>query len=460
MATPDPPRWQPWQIAVWAVLALVAAAVFGPRFVGMFRPPNDGFYDFSQEWLSARNYYTGDPVYSPQAEAVKRHMARPPANAENLLPWNAHPPAAVLLALPFGRVEDYATAHYYWNLATFPLYLLAVLVILAAVRAVRWYAVFPVVVLTLVSFPVVLNLMQGQLNFVLAPLLALAWWADRRDHQLLAGLALGLAAGLKLFPGFLFIYFLFAGRWRALAAGLAAALAVNAVAWAVFGTEAFTTYVRQVMPGVLDFQSSWRNVSLNGFWQRLYDPRPEDKIVALRESPQLARGLALASQLFVAAVAALVALRAKTPATRDRAVAVGVFGMLLASPVAWTHYFVLLAIPVAVLWVRLRGWPRWAFWPLIVPLWLPENFFALLALGPEQARLLINRQHAPIGAATNLAALSAFTYVLLALFLLATLVRDPAPEPAPEPLPAPPDADLPADVQRVDRRLFGHIGND
>jgi len=450
-----------WKIAIWAVLALLVGAVLGPRFVEMFRPPADGFYDFSQEWLSARNYFTGSPVYSPQLDAVKRHTGRVPPDPDNLLPWNAHPPASILLALPFGQVTDYPTAHHYWNLATFPLFLLGLLIILRALEVrLRWYSVFPAIVLILVSAPVFSNLGQGQMNFVLLPLIALAWWADRRDYQLLAGLALGLAAGLKLFPAFLFLYFLFAGRWWALAMGLLTVVAVNGAAWIVFGTEAFTTYVRQVLPSLLDFQSSWRNVSLNGFWLRIYNPQPHEKIVAFKQLPQLAQGLSLASQLIVAAITALLALRAKTPVTRDRAIAVGVIGILLASPIAWAHYFVLLAIPVGILWAHLRGWLRWVFWLVIIPFWLPENFFAALAVGAEQAKLMINRGHDPIPATTNLVALSAFTYLLLALFALATLITDQVPQPVPEPLSVDPDSDIPVDDQRVDRRLFGRIGDD
>jgi hypothetical protein len=463
-SVPDNPerRTPPtWKIAVWAALALVVVPVFGPRFVAMFHPPPGYFMDFSQEWLSARNYFTGSPVYSPQIDAMKRHTGQVPKNPEDMLPWNAHPPASVLLGLPFGQVTDYATAHYYWNLATYPLFLAGLAVVAFSLGTpVRWWAVFPAVVLILVSGPVFVHLGLGQLNFVLLPLLAVAWAADRRGHQVLAGAALGLAAGLKLFPAFLFLYFLFGRRWTALAAGVVAVVLTNAVAWAVFGTDAFTTYVREVMPSLMNYRSSWRNVSLTGFWYRLYDPQPHEKIVPLMVLPKVAPVAALASQLVVTAVVAWFAWRSRTPIGRDRAFAVAVFGMLLASPIAWTHYFVLLAVPVGILWAHLpRGWPRWAFWPLIVPLWLPENFFALLAVGAEQARLMINRRHAPIDATTNLVALSAFTYVLLALFALATFVKGEAPGPLPEP-PEEPDSDLPVDVRRVDRRLFGHIGDD
>ncbi len=462
MTAPERLPTPTWKIAVWAILAVVVGVVFGPRFVRMFHPPPGYFLDFSQEWLSARNYATGSPVYSPQLDAMKRHTGQVPKNPEDLLTWNAHPPASILLALPFGQVTDYATAHYYWNLATFPLFLAGIAIIAFSLDTpVRWWAIFPATVLTLVSGPVFLHLGLGQLNFVLLPLIALAWAADRRGYPILAGVALGLAAGLKLFPAFLFVYFVFGRRWTALAAGVGAAVLTNAAAWALFGTEAFTTYVREVMPSLMDYRSTWRNVTLTGFWYRLFDPQPHEKVAALVVLPQVAPIAVLASQLLITAVVAGFAWRARAPVSRDRAVAVALFGMILVSPIAWTHYFVLLAVPVGILWAHLpHGWPRWVFWPLIVPLWLPETFFAILAVGSEQARLMIDRRHAMIDAQTNLVALSAFTYILLALFVLSMVLKDHVPEPAPEPLPTDPDSDIPVDDQRVDRRLFGRIGDD
>ena len=54
--------------AAAAVLALVS---FVPVFFGLFRPA-DPYRDFSQEWLSARNFWVGEPVYSPQRAAMVR----------------------------------------------------------------------------------------------------------------------------------------------------------------------------------------------------------------------------------------------------------------------------------------------------------------------------------------------------------------------------------------------------
>ena len=422
--------WSRPRIAFWAAAAAVVAAGYGSQFVGVFRPPSGAYLDYVQEWLSAQNFWAGQPVYRPQADAILDHTGR--AIDMTALPWNGHPPGAVLAALPFGLFADYRDAHLAWNLATFPLFVLAVWIVLRELRApVRAWSLLPAVALTLVCFPVLVQLGQGQLNFLLAPLLALGWAADRRGWPVRAGVYLGLAAGLKLFPAFIFVYLLFAGRWRALAVGVMVLIAVNVAAWAAFGTDAFVTYVRDVLPSLQVFRGSWRNVSATGFWTRALGPT----------APGLAQGLAAASVLAVTVAVGWRAWSARTVEDRDRAFAAANLGMLLASPVAWTHYFVLLAVPLGLLWMRLSaGWTRAVFLPTAAVLWLPENVFAVLALGRDRAAGIVNLHDLPVGPGANLLGLSAFTYSLAALFgLLAFAPLAPGQEaplnpPAPVPI--------------------------
>ena len=74
----------------------------------------------------------------------------------------------------------------------------------------------------------------GQFSAPLAFLVVAAWAADRTGRWHLAGVALGAAAAVKLFPAFLLLYFAAAGRWRTVAVAVATAAAVNAVALALF----------------------------------------------------------------------------------------------------------------------------------------------------------------------------------------------------------------------------------
>ena len=101
--------WTPVRMAIWALLAALAL-FFGWRdWVDLFYPKEGVSFDFCQEWLSARNWLTGRPVYSPQVEAYTLHTGFKPNRDSDMLPWNAHPPAAILLTLPFAQ-RDYAQA--------------------------------------------------------------------------------------------------------------------------------------------------------------------------------------------------------------------------------------------------------------------------------------------------------------------------------------------------------------
>src|SRR5262245_13389075 len=97
-------------VMIWMALAAIVLLLLGPMFVHVFRPPPDTHLDFVQEWLSARCYWARDPVYLMQREAMLRQTGRDLAALDER-PWNAHPPVAVLVALPFGLVPDYRSAH-------------------------------------------------------------------------------------------------------------------------------------------------------------------------------------------------------------------------------------------------------------------------------------------------------------------------------------------------------------
>lgn len=421
----------PLRRLVVVALSLLAVAAYGRQFVGVFRPPPGQLLDFVQEWLSARNYWTGHPVYEPQQISVERHTGTRYDMAS--LPWNAHPPAAVLAALPTGLAADYRTAHFVWNLATLPGWVLAVVVVFRELR-VPWRpdTVLAMVAVTVSSYPVLIQVGQGQLNFVMLPLLVLGWAADRRGLQGWAGVCFGLAAGVKLFPAFVFGYLLFSGRWRALAVAVLAAAALNGIALALFGADTFRDYVRDVLPSLKVFRASWRNASVTGFWSRLFGP----------DSLATTASVALTS-LAVVGVVAWLAWRARwrDVATSDRAFAATLVAMLLVSPLLWTHAFVLLLLPLALLWTRLdAGWQRSLLYLALPVLWVPENFFVRLILGGETAADWLNRHDIGAPPGVDLTVLSLFTYALAVVFALAAFGRwrdaaspkSPAPrEPAP-----------------------------
>ncbi len=443
MSLPEQRYWNPLRIALWGLAALAISAWLGPKFIDAFRPPSGIYVDFVQEWLSARNYTAGMPVYSNQTEALWRHTGDKPLHAEDMLPWNAHPPASVVLTLPFGR-WSYEDAQYYWNLVSFPLFVLSVLLVVRELKfPLSIWSVLPAIVLLLLFNPLYVQLEQGQLNPPILFLITLGWIADRRGYQGWAGAAIGVAAGLKLYPAFLFAYFLFTRRWRAILTGGIAFLVVNGIAAGVLGREAMQTYVQEVVPSLKNYQSNWRNVSLNGYFIRVFNPNPRENTLPLMANATLATSLILVGRLLVMATVVWAAVSARSREARDRAFAAAIVGMLLVSPITWNHYFLLLVPVAGLLWMRLpSGVSRWALALVLILLWLPDLLFASLAIGPKQAGELVHPRHPPISAKLNMGALSIQAYALFALFLL--VFR----------LPTQPTSEK-VDEQTMDRRLFG-----
>ncbi|MBL8864169.1 MAG: DUF2029 domain-containing protein, partial [Planctomycetia bacterium] len=230
-----PRRWSEGRILLWFVLFALVIVIFGPPYLHAFRPPDGTVGDFHQEWLSARNFAEGGPVYADQRELARRFLGAPPERAAKMIPWNAHPPVAATLALPFGRFP-YAQAHLFWNLVNLPLLVLAVVAIVRATRLpFAPPSVLPLGVVLVGWYALYSQIQHGQLNIVIMALVAAAFLLEQRSRSVGTGLAIGAAAAIKLFPAFLFLYFVSTRNIRAIVAGGTAFLALNVVALAVLG---------------------------------------------------------------------------------------------------------------------------------------------------------------------------------------------------------------------------------
>jgi hypothetical protein len=425
-AVPSPgtlemPLGQRW-LARLALVAL-STALFAAVVWDVFRPEPRYLSDFSQDWLSARDVLDGRPAYSDLGDAVRRHLdGEPPPT---FLDWNAHPPGSVVLILPLA-LADHNTALFLWNLINFPLVVVAVGVVLRefGVRGLRNEAITAIAIgLGGVScYPLFHQFVMGQFNALLAFLVAVAWAADRNGRANLAGIAVGVAAAVKLFPAFLLAYFLLAGRWRAFAVAVGVVLLLSGASVAVLGIDAYRTYATEVIPAVTKrYATQWNNVTLSGFWLRVFDPVPASNLRPVVYAPLAGK---VAAALTRGAMAALVAWAAWTArrgglAARDRAFSCAVVGMILVSPIAWPHYFIILLVPVSVMLAR--QWNTGLRWPLVVCvllLWLRETMWIVLWYGQQFADDMVNNQHPPLPAGEWLLVAGPLHYALVGLFVL------------------------------------------
>lgn len=372
---PNERRW------IWATVAAWVCFFQGPIFINNLQAPDDWVPDFFQEYASARNYFEGLPIYTDQRVTMERYGAAPTAPDKLVVLVNAHPPTSVLLAIPFARL-DFDTAFLLWNLASLAALAVSLWIVLHQLRIpFSSWSMFPLVTLLLLCHPFLEQLRHGQLNLVLLLLLTTTWAAERSGRPWLAGTLLGWATAIKLFPGFLLLYYAWRRQWQVVAAGLIALAALTGLTAAVLGIKTYRAYIQDVLPEVQWFRVGWSNASLTGYWSRLLDPAPGKDLHLWRAeplwySPVLAWAASWLSATAVVAVLAWAVRRARTRSDDGLAFGLAVTAMLLVSPITWEHYFVLLLVPLAVIWLRLP--PSWQarglFVAIVFALWLKPSW--------------------------------------------------------------------------------------
>ncbi len=412
-AWPKGGRW------LWAVLAGLVCLTHGPEFLRNLRPPRDRWTDFFQEWASARNYLCGLPIYADHQLTVERHLgySRDGEGVDDihkvarLIQVNAHPPTAVLLALPLVSF-DYPDAVLAWNLLSLGALLLSLWLVARALSIpISAWSVVPLLALLLLCNPLQAQVFFGQLNLALLLLLTGTWIAYRSNRPIGAGLLLGLAAAIKLFPAFLFVFFVLRRRWKTVAAGIATFFAVTALTVAVLGLDTYRDYVREVVPQVALFRNGWGNASLPGLWTKLFDPR-NTRIEPLWGSMGMVQAGTWLSCGLLATVLAWIILRGGDR-EEDRTFALTITAMLLVSPITWDHYFLLLLVPLAVVWTRLpaTNLARLTFLVLMFALWMkPGDLYQTFIPGGTDSGTVTAWQ--------TLCILSLPCYALLLLFAL------------------------------------------
>lgn len=368
-------NWTVARTLRWAIFTTLVVTLCGQSFVDRLKPSRYEVLDFYQEWSSARSLVTGRSIYATLDETVGPYLnlVKEPG-AKWYWSVNVHPPTSVLLALPVQGI-DYWNAFLVWNIASLLALGLSLWLIVREL-GIRFTprCAMPLLAGLLLCDPLRQQIIQGQLNLILLLIITGVWVADRRNHPILAGALAGLALTVKLYPGFLFVYFLFQRQWRALASGLASVLLLTATTALLAGPDAYLTYWREVMPTTAQWWSAWNNASLAGFWFKLFAVDQFGRnLTPLASNDFLARGATILSWTVVLALLIPVIWRARSQTERDHSYALTVTAMLLISPVTWEHYFLLLFLPLSLVWMCLPDSrvSRWILTTIVVVLSLP-----------------------------------------------------------------------------------------
>src|SRR5215218_4760500 len=380
-------------LAAAAVWVLALALWLDVRFMGgiLGRISTDAMNvhgDFDTFWRSARAFWQGRDVYATGAELK-----------------NLNPPLWVLLISPLGLLEP---------LVAYRCFVLITLFVTVGYLAwmagkLRLRPVWAVIgtAMLLLSSPLLATLALGQIYPILALLLVAAWVADRRDKLSFCGGILGVVVALKPSLAPILLWPLVRRRWRTFGVALVCGAVATLVGAVVVGPGATLDWLRLLSdrsPGLIPY---WDNASLPGAATRLFTESPFAQHVATWTWT-----IPVAYALGIGAIV-LTAARVRQGAE------VGLWALvaasLLASPIAWHNYLVLLGPGILLLLARGRAGPA----------------FLLLALQsiPAQWPLLWNGSDTV--AATL--ALTLYLYILIAHWLaLLSAAKEPLPEPSPE----------------------------
>lgn len=251
-----------------------------------------------------------------------------------------YPPFAVLVLLPVA-IGSQTAAEVLLTLVSAALVVLTTWMLLAPVTArhgwPRGFVVALAVPLVLALEPVRETLGWGQVGLILLALV-LADVAALRSGRPWAGVALGLAAAIKVTPGLFVVYLLLSGRRRPAAVAASTFLAATALAFALSPRDSVHFWTRALwQTGRVGAADRTSDQSLMGLLARLADPHPPDRLLWA---------------LVAAAVAGAGLVRAVRAARAgDELTGVTLTGLLscLLSPIAWTHHFVWVVPAVVVL---------------------------------------------------------------------------------------------------------------
>ena len=272
-----------------------------------------------------------------------------PDPAKLLVPGNAYipPPPLAVLCIPLS-VLPFVPAVVVWGIAC-----TAALVLALKLVGVRDWRVYG---LALTSFPFVASIGLGQPDGLLALGVAVAW---RYRGSWRGAAAVGMVIALKLLAWPLLVWLLATRRFRQ--AGIATAVAIGAVAggWALIGFEGLSQYGRLLAADATAFQARSHSVVAAA--------------LRLGTTPNVARLLAIV--VAVATAATIVRLAGN----RDLGAFAAALSLgLLVSPILWTHYLVVLFVPLAV--AHRRADAAWlltiAYW--ISPLEPPPHVWKIL----------------------------------------------------------------------------------
>lgn len=204
------------------------------------------------------------------------------------------------------------------------------------------------------SFPLQRNLLYGQYYVFILVLTVAACWCYVKEHYVLSGALIAIAAACKIFPVLLIVLFLQRRNWRALASFAVTGVGIAATSIAVFGWNLHRTYLNQILPWALRGEAMPpyipSSASISSLLHYLLLPEPQWNPHPWLNSPILYAVLQPTLQMLLLAPAILLIRRNdRTPKQIILEWISLLTAALTISTIPASYNFVIIAFPVCVL---------------------------------------------------------------------------------------------------------------
>jgi alpha-1,2-mannosyltransferase len=327
--------------ALFLLLGIVLVFRFG-QFV-VFSSQIQWGYDFSAYWQAGRNVLDGQPIYSAA------QLAGPYAPQQQFL--YLYPPFLAVVVAPLAALfADYRLAAWAWTGLGFALAIASVVAVGRREGLISDRGRLVLLVGGAFTIPAVIaELVMGNVHLVLLGLFAAAWLGIRRGDRagdVVAGVAIGAATLIKVFPALLIVWLVLAGRWRAAAVSVATIGLLTLAVLPATGIEPWLQY-----PQVL---------------ANLSEPSSTSDALAPTTWLTPVLGFTVARVLVTVVALAMLAWSVRRQA-EGASFAVAVMASVLIAPALYHHYLAIAVLPflLALAHARLRWWLAIAYGGLL-----------------------------------------------------------------------------------------------
>jgi hypothetical protein len=315
------------------------------------------------QWAAAQAVLRGQSPYAAPRASLLRELATPYV-------W---PPLLASITIPLAHLP-FTVAIALWNCAC-----AAGLIGGLWILGVRDWRLFALAVF---SAPFVESLYFGQPEGLFVLLLALAWrWRDSPY----AGVAAGFLIAAKLFAWPLVIWLAVTGRRRSAGIAIASALGLLVASWALIDFNGLSQYPRLLSADTRAFGDNHNAMAVYGITMHLSASRT------------VATALGIVVGIGVGLLAVLCA-GGSDEGWFSGAVITG----LLVSPLLWTHYLLVLFVPLAI---SRRRWTGLWLVTSVLWVWIAGESYALRAAVTLVAAVIVavgaaaRKPHAQVSAA-------------------------------------------------------------